>query len=625
MANRARVGLAFMLVALLCAWFGAAATSPAATPSITLTNSSPNHLVEGPNTGAGISLSSGSGAYDLRVRVVGWDGSDVFQQNIQNVTGGWSDAIQVPLNRYGSYEVIAELRLPGQSTVVGSGQMRLVRPTRVPALSAEERRDSCIGVNTHWWAEWSSLQRIGVHWARDYSWGWLGDGSVAPMAPNGSNFASHWNAANNAGVTVLPCMQQVFWNASQTAYIEDHDYIADSYERLANAFPQIEYWEIDNEAKYNFVNRNGADPDDYVQNYRGFIAAVAEGLQRAGSAKLVLSGTAGIQLNDTHALLETEGVSPVVRDDFDVVNYHHYADGFPPEVAPIKPWLDTGWVTPTDPILEMQTQINSVAHEAGKEAWKTEVGYGVQYKYGVGERLQAAYLAREYLLSRSVGTDKVFWFFDRDCGGTSWISSMGLFEQDTWDARPSAAAMAAVSKFTALAEYTGELSPGPFQCFFMFRMPDDTEMAVAWAISDEYAYELPEGVLPPNTMAYDMFGNSIVPGIIGPEVTYFIFGEPVMGDMNGDGLLNSQDINPFALALTDQAAWQAEYPEVNFLAVGDMNGDGLLNSQDINPFVALLTGGVPVPEPTTVGFLGVGGLVVLLRRRRNGYRREKAK
>ena len=44
--------------------------------------------------------------------------------------------------------------------------------------------------------------------------------------------------------------------------------------------------------------------------------------------------------------------------------------------------------------------------------------------------------------------------------------------------------------------------------------------------------------------------------------------------------------------------------------------DGLFNAQDINPFVVILTTGGVVPEPMTMGLLAMGGLGLILRRRR---------
>jgi len=96
----------------------------------------------------------------------------------------------------------------------------------------------------------------------------------------------------------------------------------------------------------------------------------------------------------------------------------------------------------------------------------------------------------------------------------------------------------------------------------------------------------------------------------------------ILGDLNWDGLVNAQDINPFVLAFTDPDAYAEAYPGRGILEVGDINGDDLFNAQDINPFVVLLTGGglagdpVMVPEPTTLLLLGGGALVIALRRRR---------
>jgi len=63
----------------------------------------------------------------------------------------------------------------------------------------------------------------------------------------------------------------------------------------------------------------------------------------------------------------------------------------------------------------------------------------------------------------------------------------------------------------------------------------------------------------------------------------------VAADMNCDGTVNNFDVDAFVLALTNPAAYAAQYPTCDPLN-GDMNGDGLLNSLDIDAFVAYLTG-----------------------------------
>jgi hypothetical protein len=62
------------------------------------------------------------------------------------------------------------------------------------------------------------------------------------------------------------------------------------------------------------------------------------------------------------------------------------------------------------------------------------------------------------------------------------------------------------------------------------------------------------------------------------------------GDLNCDGQVDFEDINPFVLRLSNPAAYAAQYPDCPD-ANGDINGDGEVGFTDINPFVALLSGG----------------------------------
>lgn len=63
------------------------------------------------------------------------------------------------------------------------------------------------------------------------------------------------------------------------------------------------------------------------------------------------------------------------------------------------------------------------------------------------------------------------------------------------------------------------------------------------------------------------------------------------GDLNGDGRVNSFDIDPFVLALSDESAYHVQFPNVDRLCAGDINRDERMNSFDIDPFVTLLVGG----------------------------------
>ena len=60
-----------------------------------------------------------------------------------------------------------------------------------------------------------------------------------------------------------------------------------------------------------------------------------------------------------------------------------------------------------------------------------------------------------------------------------------------------------------------------------------------------------------------------------------------LGDLNCDGVVNIDDIAPFALALVDPAAYQAQHPGCS-PARADLNQDTHQDGADIQPFVDLL-------------------------------------
>ncbi len=64
---------------------------------------------------------------------------------------------------------------------------------------------------------------------------------------------------------------------------------------------------------------------------------------------------------------------------------------------------------------------------------------------------------------------------------------------------------------------------------------------------------------------------------------------PVPGDMNCDGAVNFDDIDPFVAALSGEEAYLAEYPDCLWVNA-DADLDGSVDFDDIDPFVALLSG-----------------------------------
>jgi len=81
----------------------------------------------------------------------------------------------------------------------------------------------------------------------------------------------------------------------------------------------------------------------------------------------------------------------------------------------------------------------------------------------------------------------------------------------------------------------------------------------------------------------------------------------IPGDLDGNGVVDGLDIDPFVQALTDENA---------FDAAADMDGNDVVDGLDIDPFVQALTSsdnvaGLAVPEPGSLALLGLGGLALL--------------
>ena len=84
--------------------------------------------------------------------------------------------------------------------------------------------------------------------------------------------------------------------------------------------------------------------------------------------------------------------------------------------------------------------------------------------------------------------------------------------------------------------------------------------------------------------------------------------EVLSGDMDGDGDVDVDDVNPFVQALTDRAAYDLAHPGVLADLVGDVDGSGKFDLGDISKFKALVSSpgtgsATSVPEPSSLVLL----------------------
>ncbi len=428
--------------------------------------------------------------------------------------GEYSGATAWQLPACGCFRLVTSLSEAGSAKVLAHAETRLARVVApsTPALSADELMRSPIGVNTHLGAPWEVFGRLGIHWARDYSWTWLGRGETAPVG-NGRDFAAAWGEARRQNVMVLPVLQGAFRNKAETGFLEDSAAISAGFERLSKAFPDIPFWEIDNEYEYALrdgdrAGRGGFDMADYERA----LQAAATGLARAGKARVVPNGTAGVRCDQAEALLASEA-----RDAIPCINSHIYVGTAPPETGVSDTLLGGGGGQARLTMTDQLREVSRLAHAAGKESWLTETGWDVTNGPAVGEARQAEYLARVYLLARACGVDKVFWFYDRDVPGASGVfSTCGLLRLDG-SLRPSAVAMAALSRETARATFAGTLDFGADFWAVVLAQPDGTWTVAAWSVEKDHP--LPEGLA--GIAAVDILGNPAKPQRITPSILYF--------------------------------------------------------------------------------------------------------
>ncbi len=115
---------------------------------------------------------------------------------------------------------------------------------------------------------------------------------------------------------------------------------------------------------------------------------------------------------------------------------------------------------------------------------------------------------------------------------------------------------------------------------------DEVWNCAGWRVSD---FLTPSATTQVRFTVNDTDPGSLMEALIDDfAVQYIDCQAQAAGDLNCDGAINAFDIDPFALALVDPAAYAAAWPACDVL-LADVNGDGVVNVFDIDPFVELLS------------------------------------
>ena len=89
----------------------------------------------------------------------------------------------------------------------------------------------------------------------------------------------------------------------------------------------------------------------------------------------------------------------------------------------------------------------------------------------------------------------------------------------------------------------------------------------------------------PSAGSYDVVVTTACGTVTSAPATLTVLG--IVGDLNCDGDVNFDDIDPFVLALQSASQYAAAYPDCE-RALADCNGDSVIDFDDIDAFVALL-------------------------------------
>jgi hypothetical protein len=115
----------------------------------------------------------------------------------------------------------------------------------------------------------------------------------------------------------------------------------------------------------------------------------------------------------------------------------------------------------------------------------------------------------------------------------------------------------------------------------------DRHWGPAYARADQYRWRVADCVPFTRSLEVLVENRYAQAGSRWTSVAFWYQQPPLPGDLNCDGTVDFDDINPFVTALVSQTGYEAEHPDCRWLS-GDIDDNGQVDFDDIDPFVALL-------------------------------------
>jgi len=303
------------------------------------------------------------------------------------------------------------------------------------------------------------MREAGILWSRGDFW-WQG------LEPEKGHF--RWegldrivNEASENGVGLLPILDYNNPWSSPYAPVTDReradfcDYVRAVVSRYKD---RIGYWQVWNEPNIGFWK-----PEPNPEHYTRLLKDVHRTIKSIDpEAQVVFGGTSGVDLEFIRKVYELGG-GPF----FDILAVHPYREA--PEIR----------------FLEDLAALKALMREFGPEKpiWATEIGWASTR--GLGERIQAEYLVRAYVLCLAAGVQRAFYYSLSGGEGSGIVT-------EYFRPKPAYYAYKTMAHLLGGARYAGSLAQGDGVYAYAF-LKGEEAIAVLWSAAGPKTVSLPVG------------------------------------------------------------------------------------------------------------------------------------